>query len=132
LIENQDAPWKDRNLFFHVGRWKKKGAPGNWGKGNSDPDLAKYKGFAVRNEKWRLVGKALYNIEQDPGETKDAAKEHPEVAAEMLKAFDAWWDDVRPLMVNEDATLDTGKPFREQFEKQRMETGIPDWIPPQL
>jgi len=125
LIENPKAPWPDRNLFFHVGRWNKKGAPGRWGKGNTDPDQAKYRGFAVRNEKWRLVGKGLYNIEEDPGQIKDVAKEHPQVAAKMLEAFDAWWDEVRPLMVNEDAPLDTGKPFREQFERQRRRTGIP-------
>lgn len=125
LIEDPQAQWRDRNLFFHTGRWSKKGAPGRWGKGNTNPDQAKYKGFAVRNERWRLVGKALYDIEQDPGETSDLAQEHPEVAAEMLNAFDAWWDDVRPLMINEDAPLDTGKPFVEQFERQKRETGIP-------
>ncbi|MBT3374281.1 MAG: arylsulfatase [Lentisphaerae bacterium] len=125
LIRDPQAPWTDRNLFFHTGRWKKKGAPGRWGKGNTDPDQAKYKGFAVRNEKWRLVGNALYDIEQDPAQTKDVAQEHPKVASEMLKAFDTWWDEVRPLMVNEDAPLDTGKPFIEQFEKQRRATGIP-------
>lgn len=132
LIEDPQASWPDRNLFFHVGRWNKKGAPGRWGEGNTGPDQAKFKGFAVRNERWRLVGNALYDITQDPGETQDIAKEHPEVAAELRKAFEAWWDEVRPLMVNEDAPLDGGKPFVEQFEKQKQETGIPDWIPPQL
>jgi hypothetical protein len=33
------------------------------------------------------------------------------------------------MMVNEDASLDTGKPFREQFEKQEAEMGIPLWKP---
>ena len=54
------------------------------------------------------------------------------MASEMLKAFDVWWSDVRPLMVNEDASLATGKPFRDQFEKQKRERGIPNWVAPAL
>jgi len=134
LIETPEAPWQDRYLFFHKGRWNKKGAPGRWGiKGSKNPpDDFKYGGFAVRNEKYRLVGGWLYNIEEDPSETKSIKSKHPEVAAEMKKVYDAWWDEVRPLMVNEDASLDTGKPFVEQFNKQKAAGGIPDWIPPQL
>lgn len=132
LIEDPAVQWPDRNLFFHGGRWNKKGAPGKWGQGNTDPDQAKYQNFAVRNEKWRLVGKELYNIDQDPGEANDVSKQYPEVASEMLKSFDAWWAEVRPLMINEDASLDTGKPFLEQFEKQKKEKGIPEWIAPEI
>ncbi|MFC1766365.1 arylsulfatase [Planctomycetota bacterium] len=132
LIEDSTVQWSDRNLFFHVGRWNKKGVSGRWGQGNTDPDEAKYKSFAVRNEKWRLVGTALYNIEQDPGEEKDLSKQYPEVVSEMLKSFDAWWAQVRPLMVNEDASLDKAKPFIDQFEKQKQEKGIPEWVTPEL
>ncbi len=127
LIKNPNAPWPDRNLFFHVGRWNKRGAPGHWGTGNTDPDAAKHINFAVRTKKWRLVGEALYDIENDPGETTDVAKQNPNTAAAMLKSFDAWWDEVRPLLVNEDAPLDVGKPFKEQFEHQKATVGIPDW-----
>ena len=130
LIENPAASWADRNVFFHVARWAKKGAPGPWGKGNTDPDRAKHKGFAVRNEKWRLVGKSLYDIDKDPGQTKDVSKQFPEVVSGMLETFDAWWTDVRPLMVNEDASLDTGKPFLDQYMKQKKEEGIPEWVSP--
>ncbi len=131
LIDNPKADWKDRYTFFHKGRWAKKNAPKQFSRGNTDPDKAKYKDFAVRNEKWRLVGKSeLYNIDKDPGEQNNIAKENPEVVQEMLKAYDAWWDEVRPLMVNEDAWLDTGKPFIEQYEKQEKEKGIGQWRNP--
>ena len=50
----------------------------------------------------------------------------------MLKKYDAWWDEVRPLFVNEDAPLDTGKPFVELFNKQKAACGIPDWKEPNL
>ena len=133
LVENPKAEWADRYTFFHPGRWAKAGAPGRWSKGNTDPDQDKYKRFAVRNEKWRLVGKKdLYDIDADPGETKNVIDENPAVAEKMLKAYDGWWQEVRPLMVNEDATLDTGKPFVELFEKQKAAGGIPDWKAPEL
>jgi arylsulfatase len=126
LIENPKADWDDRFTFFHIGRWGKKNAPGRWGTGDTDPDKAKYKGFAVRNEKWRLVGKSeLYNIDEDPGEQNNVASENPQVVQQMLEAYDKWWDEVRPLMINEDASLDTGNPFRDQSDKQREEKGIP-------
>jgi len=132
LIEGSDDAWPDRNTFFHCGRWAKAGAPNRWGKGNTDPEKAKYKQFAVRNEKWRLVEKSLYDIEKDPCEPTDVAAKNPEVVAELMSAYDKWWHEVRPLMVNEDAPLDTGKPFVEQFEKQKAESGIPQWSPSEL
>jgi arylsulfatase len=132
LIENPKATWPDRDTVFHLGRWNKKGAAGRWGQGDTDPDQAKYKGFAVRNESWRLVGNALYNIDKDPGETSDVAKQHPKIAATMRKNFDAWWTDVRPLMVNANASLDTDKPFLDQYLKQEKSTGIPTWAEPKL
>ncbi len=79
-----------------------------------------------------IVGDALYNIGKDPGETTDVANQHPEIAATMRKTFDAWWADVRPLMVNEDASLDTDKPFLDQYLKQEKSTGIPKWTEPKL
>lgn len=133
LIDNPEADWADRYTCFHVGRWNKKGAPGGWGKGDTDPDNHKYRRFAVRSEKWRLVGKdTLFNIDEDPSQKKNVAAEHPEVAADMLKAYEAWWDEVRPLLVNEDAPLDVGKPFIEQFKKQKETEGIPEWQEPVL
>jgi arylsulfatase len=129
LIKDPKAEWADRYTFFHKGRWGKKGV-GRWAKGNCDPDKAKYAGFAVRNGQWRLVGKdKLYDIKDDPGQKKNVAEANPKVVEEMLAAYDKWWDEVRPLMVNEDAPLNTGKPFIEQFQKQKKEKGIPEWKP---
>lgn len=132
LLKDPAADWPTRNLYFHVGRWNKKGAPDRWGKGNTDPDAAKYKSFAVRNPKWRLVGDGLFDIENDPGEQVNVADKHPEIAAQLRADFDAWWDEVRPLMVNEDAPLDVGKPFKMQFEKQKASGGIPNWESPKI
>jgi len=133
LIDNPEAEWADRYTCFHVGRWNKKGAPGGWGKGDTDPDNHKYRRFAVRSEKWRLVGKdSLFNIDEDPSQKRNVAAKHPEIVADMLKAYEAWWNEVRPLLVNEDAPLDVGKPFIEQFNKQKKTEGISEWQEPVL
>jgi arylsulfatase len=119
--------------FFHKGRWNKAGAKGRWGRGNTDPDEAKYMDFAVRSEDCRLVGTtALYNITQDPGEQTNVFEQYPEIASELLAAYENWWDEVRPMMVNEDAPLDTGKPFVEDYKTQQSTAGIPVWTAPHI
>lgn len=133
LLTNPNAQWTERNTFFHQGRWAKKGAPGRWGLGNTNPDDAKYLRFAVRNERWRLVGKdQLYDIQADPGQTTNVIDKHPGVAADLLKSYEAWWDDVRPKMVNEDVPLLDHQPIPRRYNKQQEDRGIPQWTPPEL
>jgi arylsulfatase A-like enzyme len=91
LLENPKTDWPDRTLFLHVGRWN----PG-------ERDPSKYKGCAVRTSRWRLVNNnELYDILADRGQTKDVATQNPEVVADLRKKFDAWWDSLTPLLVNE-------------------------------
>mgnify|MGYP006093566195 CR=1 FL=1 len=133
LVKNSETEWADRHLFFHTGRWPKAGASGKFGKGDSNPDSYKDKKFAVRSEKWRLVGTdALYDIESDPGEETNVLEQHPEVAAKLMKAYEGFWAKARPLMVNEDAPLDVEKPFEANYLKQKAAGGIPDWVAPEL
>ncbi|MBK1825539.1 arylsulfatase [Haloferula rosea] len=133
LLADDSMDWPDRTLFFHGGRWPKTGAPGNFGKGNPDPENYKYRKFAVRTERWRLVGKdALYDLKADPGESNNVIDEHPEVAAKLLKSYEGFWSHARPLMVNEDAPLDVEKPFKANYLKQKETEGIPTWDPPSL
>lgn len=133
LLEDPNAEWPDRMLFFHGGRWPKAGASGKFGKGDPNPDHWKNKKYAVRSERWRLVGPGeLYDIVNDPGETNNVFKQHPEVVSEMQKAYDSFWAEARPLMVNEDASLDVEKPFETEYLKQKASTGIQSWEAPQL
>jgi arylsulfatase len=132
LIKNPEVEWPDRTTFFHCGRWAKAGAPGKFDKGDPDPDHSKYNNFAVRNQKWRLVGNELYDMENDPGETTNVADQNPDVVRELMASYNDWWTEIRPLLVNEDASLDVPKPFVEQFKKQQANGGIPDWDPPEL
>ncbi|MDP4720959.1 MAG: arylsulfatase [Akkermansiaceae bacterium] len=129
LIKDPEAAWPDRKLFFHSGRWPKEGAPGQFGKGSPDPDKYKDKKFAVRTDRWRLVSGELYDIDKDPGEQNDVSKQHPEVVQELRKAWDDYWQHARPLMINEDASLDVEKPFEKKYLEQKESTGIPAWNP---
>ena len=121
LLENPKAEWLDRKLFFHVGRWQK----------GDDPNESMHSKCALRSQRWRFVNnKELYDIAADPYEDKDIASDHPDVVAEMRKAYDAWWAKTVPLMVNENAPYATHQPQAIRYEKQLKQRGIPKWSPP--
>jgi len=121
LIENAQAPWEDRYLFNHQS-WRCK--PGE------NVDDFKWEGFSVRNQRYRLVGKALYDMAADPGQTSDVAAAHPEVVKAMRAAWDKFWQEARPLMVNADAPLSKTQPYGLWYNEQLKTRGIPDWQPP--
>ena len=108
LLLDAKADWPDRCLFVHKGRWAR-------GKAAE----SKYADCAVRNTRFRLVNNTeLYDIADDPGETKNVIDQHPEVVAKMRAAYDRWWDEVLPCMVNEDAVGPTVNPFKERYWRQ--------------
>ncbi|MBA4016144.1 MAG: hypothetical protein C0483_03040 [Pirellula sp.] len=131
LLAEPQAEWPDRILFTHTGRWPK----------GSDANLAKYANCSIRNPRWNLVspGKPgprgnpnpavvskrttpnweLYDLSADPGETKNLAAEHPEVIAELSKAYDKWWAEVVPATLeNEKAAGPAINPFHEIYYRQ--------------
>ena len=117
LLRNPNAEWPDRYLFVHRGRW-------NRGKVKE----SKYTKCAVRSQRFRLVNnQELYDIEKDPGETTNVIDKYPEVVAKMRKAYDQWWDEVLPAMVNEDVPYAKENPFRVLYLKQKAKQGIPAW-----
>jgi len=119
LLRNGKADWPDRFLFVHRGRWEKGMAA-----------KSKHDFCAVRSQRFRLVhNKELYDIANDPAESKNVIDEHPQVVAEMRKAYDAWWNDVLPLLVNENAPLNPERPYHVLYRKQESTRGIPDWTP---
>ncbi|MDP0492128.1 MAG: arylsulfatase [Verrucomicrobiota bacterium JB023] len=116
--ENPD--WSDRYHFQHVTRWKR----------GANPDDFKWKYYSVRNQRFRLVEGVLYDMESDPGQTRDATAEYPEVVTEMKERYSKFWDEVRPHMVNEDVPLADEKPFHVDYRAQKKSEGIPLWTSP--
>jgi arylsulfatase A-like enzyme len=106
----------ERPLFTHVGRWPRR----------SDPNAAKYANAAVRTKDWALVNPAggaepdwkLYDLRSDYGQQHDVLAEHPDVARDLAAAYDRWWAEVVPLLVNEGAEGPRINPFQELYYRQ--------------
>ncbi|BCX46319.1 arylsulfatase [Haloferula helveola] len=120
LLKDPDATWEDRMFFNHIGRWPT----------GADVEKFKWKSFAVRNQRFRMVGKdQLYDMEKDPAQTTNVISEHPEVAVRMAAAYEDFWKEAVPLMVNEKVPMSKTRPFHEDYRKQEQEGGIPMWEP---
>jgi len=98
LLEGRDASWPERILYTH----------------NPITDDNRYPG-AVRTERFRLVRDIkgpsggsrakgndasatpwqLYDMQADPGETKDLAKKYPDEVQRLSGLYEKWIDDVR-------------------------------------
>ncbi|MCP4591264.1 MAG: arylsulfatase, partial [bacterium] len=93
LLKGQWPNWPDRTIFIQAHR------------GNRP---VRYHHFAARSQQWKLlhasgfgkesfVGDAqfeLYDMENDPLEEHNLAKERPEVVRKMLRAYEKWFSDV--------------------------------------
>jgi arylsulfatase A-like enzyme len=121
ILEKKPA-WEDRFHFQHVTRW-------NLG---ANPDAFKWKNYSVRNQRFRLVEGVLYDMENDPEQTKDVTKDHPELVAKMKQAYGKFWDEARPLMINDGVPLAKEKPYHVDYHSQKNDTGIPEWKAPTL
>jgi arylsulfatase len=122
LLKNPNAKWKDRYLFTQGARWKT----------GAEPTDHMWKRFAVRNERFRLVENSLYDMKADPGQTTDVAGKFPKVVKSMREAYEKFWKDTRPLMVNENAPMSPTRPYHVLYEKQLNSEGIPTWREPNL
>ena len=108
LLQDPKASWEDRYRVFHKGRWAK-----------GQAEASREGGFAVRNQRFRLVGRAaLYDMENDPSQKNNVIAEFPDVAKQMNAVYDEWYDDALPNMVNEDAPLTGHNTFHLMYWKQ--------------
>jgi arylsulfatase len=108
LLGDPQADWPDRYVFVHQGRWPR-----------GEADGAKFTNCAVRNERFRFVNNdELYDLTVDPGETTNVIDQHSEVVGAMRAAYDAWWQEARAGMVNEDAVGPDVNPFKAAYWAQ--------------
>ncbi len=118
LLADPSGPWVDRLLFDHKGRWPT----------GAEPNDYQWVDFTVRGSQYRLVGEdELFDMDADPGQTKNCIDQHRDLAATMRQAYDQWWKTTRPLMINETAAMSKTKPYHEAFEAQQAAGGIPPW-----
>ena len=55
----------------------------------------KWRKTAVMKNKWRLVNvKELYNVKDDPTQSKDISADHQDVVKDLTIAYDDWWESV--------------------------------------
>jgi len=113
LLLNPAAPWPDRILFTHVGRWDR-GQAAN----------AKYRNVGVRTTRWHMVNVdsarrwQLFDLRQDPGEQVNVAAQHADVVENLDRAYDRWWESIQPDLVNENAVGPEVNPFKELYWQQ--------------
>ncbi|MBC8167090.1 MAG: arylsulfatase [Bryobacteraceae bacterium] len=80
LLRDPASDWPDRTIFFQ------------WHRGDT-PEL--YRDCAARNQRWKLLnGRALYDLENDPAESKDVSAEHADIVAGLRRQYEAWFSDV--------------------------------------
>ena len=120
LLDDSQTSWSDRYLYTHVGRWPT----------GKEPNDFQWKNFSVRNQRFRFVNdKELFDMEADPGQTKNVIEQFPDEVKEFRTVYDAWWKETRPMMVNETAPMSPVRPFHELYKAQLANGGIPDWKP---
>jgi arylsulfatase len=114
LLQNPSAPWPDRTLVTHVGRWKRNGAKD-----------AKYSTCAIRDSRWKLIRPTqqspawqLYDLQHDPSEQHDLAAQQPETVSRLAAAYDQWWASVQPRLVNESAPVTGENTFHSLYRQQ--------------
>ena len=92
-LTGESTEWPDRNFVIQTHR--------------GDVPV-RYHHFMIRNQRWKLVHPSgfgrqsfdgapvfeLYDMQADPLESTDIAKQQPETVQDLLAAYDAWFDDV--------------------------------------
>ena len=108
LLTAKGGEWPDRTLVTHVGRWP-----------HGKVADAKFTNCSIRDRRFTLVNNSeLYDLTADPGEKTNVLEQNPAAAAKLRAAYDQWWSDVQPMLVNEDATGPKMNPMKELYWKQ--------------
>ncbi len=99
LLTGRVDQWPDRMIFARTAGWRSVLS-------FNEPvvkDLHTL-GKTVRTQRWRAVneghGWQLYDMVDDPSETRDVAADHPQTVAMLAAAYDRWFADVtkRPIV----------------------------------
>jgi arylsulfatase len=81
---------------------------------------------SVRNPRWQVISPdggrepkwQLFDVRADYAQQTDVAAQHPEVVQQLAAAYDQWWADVQPMLVNEQVVGPRLNPFAELYWQQ--------------
>lgn len=109
LLRRPDAPWPDRLLFTHFGRWE-----------SGQSAAHEFTNASVRDARFTLVnGRELYDLAHDPGETFDVSAQFPDVVRRLRAAQDRWWRDILPAALASEWTRGPEiNPFKQWYWEQ--------------
>jgi hypothetical protein len=92
--------------------------------------------YGVRTDRYKLMyfyeddEWNLFDIEKDPSQSTNVIGEFPAVVEQMRSAYEQWWQQTRPRMINEGVPMSPTRPFHELYREQEQTQGIPEWVPP--
>jgi arylsulfatase A-like enzyme len=108
LLKKGAGPSPHKQLF-HAWDAAHPGAPQRW---------------AAMEQRFKLVGEELYDIEKDPGETTNVAAQHPEQVAILREAFQKWVAAVNEGQKFQPAPIQIGRADENPVELQPGEAAI--------
>jgi len=99
LLRGHDTTWPERTLFVHH---------------QELPRPKKYRYACAMRGNWRLLARTdksdiprveLFDLENDPGQTRDISGQHPDVVKELRAEYDKWWRGLSPSFDNDSAAI---------------------------
>ncbi|MEP6672803.1 MAG: arylsulfatase [Chthoniobacter sp.] len=108
LLKDPSAEWPDRLLYTHVAGWPR-----------GEAAKSQHANTSVRDSRFTLVNNAeLYDLQDDPSQMKNVLSSHAGEAGKLRSAYDRWWEDIQPDLVNENAVGPKVNAFKERYWKQ--------------
>lgn len=98
-----DAPIDPNRRVFHIWDRVSPSLNSNW---------------AIGGQRYKLVKNQLFDLQADPGETTDVAKQHPEIAASLKAEFETWLSDVIKGKTFEPVAIEVGRADENPIEIQ--------------
>lgn len=93
-------------------------------------DPVKWKASSVMSERFRLInGVELYDIDEDPGQGRDIAAEHPDQVRRMRAFYDKWWAELEPTFARTTRIPlgDPRHPVVSLTGHDWIQTALPPW-----
>jgi len=119
LLRAPNAAWPDRTLVTHVGRWE-----------HGQAAESKFRNASIRNTRFQLVSAVkpkddatqpkweMFDLQADRGQKTNVLNRFPDAARELATAYDRWWSEVQPWLVNENVRATNVNPFKALYWKQ--------------